>query len=90
MESILNEYIYFLPKQMNGWYKFVNPVGRWMIDLIELNDSPYVKINYQTRYIFFAYNPSNHIIFTKFTKTKDTESTTKILDEFLNYLDKND
>jgi hypothetical protein len=61
-----------------------------MIDLIELNDSPFIEINYTNGYIFLAYNPSNHIIFTKFTKTKDSESTTFILDEFLKYLDKND
>jgi transposase-like protein len=64
-------------------------VGGWMIDLIELNETPYIEINFTTGYIFLAYNPSNHIIFVKFTKTKDTESTTIILDEMLNYLDKN-
>jgi hypothetical protein len=65
-------------------------VGKYMIDLIELNDSPYVEINYQNGYIFLGYCPANHIIFTRFTKTKDAESTTIILDEFLKYLDKND
>jgi hypothetical protein len=74
---------------MNG-YKFVNKVGSYMIDLIELNDNPYIEINFTTGYIFFAYCPANHIIFTRFTKTKDTESTTDILDEMLKYLDKND
>jgi len=47
-----------------------------MIDLIELNNNPYIEINYTTGYIFLAYCPANHLIFTKFTKTKDTESTT--------------
>ena len=47
-----------------------------MIDLIELNNNPYIEINYTNGYIFLAYNPSNHIIFTRFTKTKDVESTT--------------
>jgi hypothetical protein len=60
---------------MNG-YKFVNRVGGYYIDLIELNDNPYIEINYTNGYIFLAYNPSNHIIFTRFTKTKDTEATT--------------
>jgi hypothetical protein len=65
-------------------------VGKYMIDLIELNDNPFIEINYQNGYIFLAYCPANHIIFTRFTKTKDVESTTIILDEFLKYLDKND
>jgi len=47
-----------------------------MIDLIELNNNPYIEINYTNGYIFLGYNPSNHIIFTRFTKTKDVESTT--------------
>jgi hypothetical protein len=61
-----------------------------MIDLVELNNSPYIEIDYTNGYIFLGYNPSNHIIFARFTKTKDTESTTFILDEFLKYLEKND
>jgi hypothetical protein len=61
-----------------------------MIDLIELNDSPYIEVNYTTGYIFFAYCPANHLIFIRFTKTKDSESTSNILDEMLKYLNKND
>jgi hypothetical protein len=61
-----------------------------MFDLVELNDSPFIEISYTNGYIFLGYNPSNHIIFARFTKTKDAESTTFILDEMLKYLDKND
>jgi hypothetical protein len=60
-----------------------------MVDLIELNDSPYIEVNYTTGYIFFAYCPANHLIFTRFTKTKDSESTSNILNEMLTYLNKN-
>jgi hypothetical protein len=49
-------------------YKFINSVGKYMIDLIELNNSPYIEINYTNGYIFLAYNPSNHLIFVRFTK----------------------
>jgi hypothetical protein len=60
-----------------------------MVDLIELNDSPYIEISYTTGFIFFAYCPANHLIFVRFTKTKDAESTTYLLNEMLKYLEKN-
>lgn len=62
-------------------YKFINKPSSWMVDLIELNESPYVEINYQEGYIFIGYNPSNHLLFLKFTTSKSSETMTDILKE---------
>ena len=58
-----------------------------MIDLIELTESQYVELNYTTGYIWFAYHPCNHLIFTKFIKTKSADVTAECLKELFTYLE---
>ena len=77
--------VYFLVLQK--MYKFINKLGHYMIDLIELTESQYVELNYTTGYIFFAYCTSNHLIFTKFIKTKSADVTAECLKELFTYLE---
>ena len=60
-----------------------------MLDLIEINDSKHIEINYQTGYVFIGYNPSNHLLFLRFSKTKESEVMHGFLKEMIEYLDKN-
>ena len=60
-----------------------------MIDLVEINESKYIEVNFQTGYVFIAYNPSNHLLFLRFSKTKQSEVMTEYLKEMIQYLDKN-
>ena len=68
-------------------YKFINQPGLWMLDLIELHDSPYTEINFQTGFIFFGYQPANHLIYVQFIKSKDAESTQLAAQEMNEYLE---
>ena len=61
-----------------------------MLDLIELNDSKYVELNFTQGYIFFAYQPCNHLIFTKFMTAKTCENTVSALEDMFKYLDDQD
>jgi len=36
-------------------YKFINRLGHYMIDLIELHESDYIEMNYSSGYVFIAY-----------------------------------
>ena len=60
-------------------FKFINNPGLYMIDLIELNDSKYIELSYCEGYIIFCYNPSNHVMFLRFSKTKECEIMTEFL-----------
>jgi len=54
-----------------------------MVDLIEINESKYIEVNFQTGYVFIAYNPSNHLLFLRFSKTKESEVMTQYLKEMI-------
>ena len=74
---------------MSREYRFINRPGTVMCDLVELNETQYVEMNFQTGYIFLCYNPANHLIFLRFSKTKQAEVMTNFLKEFIDYLDEN-
>lgn len=68
-------------------YKFINSPGNWMVDLMELNESPYLEINYTEGYIFIGYNPSNHLLYLQFTTSKSSETMSDILKKLFNYIE---
>ena len=71
-------------------YKFINRLGHFQIDLIELHESNYVEMSFQQGYVFIAYQPANHFMYLQFLKTKEVESTYTALQELFKYLEKYD
>eukprot|EP00703_Trepomonas_sp_PC1_P006981 JAP89625.1 Hypothetical protein TPC1_30880 [Trepomonas sp. PC1] len=84
---MMSDLLFFLIQMQ---YKFINRLGHFQIDLIELHESNYIEMHYQTGYVFFAYQPANHFMYLSFTKTKDTLKTSEILQDMMKYLDKYD
>ena len=58
-----------------------------MVDLIELKESEYIEVNHSQGYIFIAYQPANHLLFTKFMSDKKSESTKLAVQDLFDYLE---